>query len=128
MTLADICVLPVSELAIESAVQSAKSSTLSSFRRSELSWRSRTKVAAPFTQAGASTMYVVLFLDQTNYEFIVSLHSSLPRAEAAYEALLRRFVVKPGETLPPKASWSGLFDDSGESSHVYRIDPVRKLV
>ena len=67
-------------------------------------------------------MYVVLFLDQTNYEFIVSLHSSLPRAEAAYEALLRRFVVKPGETLPPKASWSGLFDDCGESPHVYRIE------
>jgi hypothetical protein len=68
-------------------------------------------------------MYVVLFLDQNlNYEFIVSLHSSLPRAEAAYEALLRRFVVKPCETLPPKASWGELFDDCGESPHVYRIE------
>ena len=67
-------------------------------------------------------MYVVLFLDQNNYEFIVSLHSSLPRAEAAYEALLRRFVVKPCETLPPKASWGGLFDGCGESPHVYRIE------
>jgi hypothetical protein len=46
-------------------------------------------------------MYLVLFLNQQgNYEFNVSLHSSLPKAEAAYEALMLRFGVnrRSGET------------------------------
>jgi hypothetical protein len=69
-------------------------------------------------------MYLVLFLDQWNgnYEFHVSLHSSLPRAEAAYDAFVRRFCLKPGETLPPKTSWGKLFDRCGENPHVYRIE------
>jgi hypothetical protein len=66
-------------------------------------------------------MYLVLFLDQSNYEFNVSLHSSLTAAEAAFEALMRRFVIKPGETLPPKATWVGLCDNYGENPHLYRI-------
>jgi hypothetical protein len=74
-------------------------------------------------------MYLVLFFDQCNYEFNPSLHSSLPNAEAAYAALLRKFIIKPGETLPPKARWnaSELFDDCGEGPHVYRIECGGKL-
>ena len=53
-------------------------------------------------------MYLVLFLDQHSYEFNVSLYPNLAAAVAAYEALLRRFVLKPGETLPPKAIWGEL--------------------
>ena len=53
-------------------------------------------------------MYLVLFLDQRNYEFITSLHSSLPSAKSAYRALLLRFGVKPGE--------------SEEEPHIYRIE------
>jgi len=67
-------------------------------------------------------MYLVLFLDQHNYEFNVSLHSSLAAAEAAFEALMRRFVIAPGETLPPKATWVGLCDRCGENPHLYRIE------
>jgi hypothetical protein len=87
-------------------------------------------------------MYLVLFLDtqEGNYEFNVSLHSSLPKAEAAYEALLRRFVFNPvtashlakfgearPETLPPKAIWTSwncdqLSDHCGENPHIYRIE------
>lgn len=75
-------------------------------------------------------MYLVLFLDQHNYEFNVSLYPNLAAAVAAYEALLRRFVLKPGATLPPKAIWGELgwekhhdnfVDDCGENPHVYRI-------
>jgi hypothetical protein len=67
-------------------------------------------------------MYSVLYLEQTNYRFIVSLHSTLAAAEAAFEALLRRFVIANGETLPPKADWSELFDEYGESPHLYKIE------
>ena len=57
-------------------------------------------------------MYLVLFLDQQeNYEFITSLHPSLPSAEAAYAALVRRFGVKFGEG-----------DHCGEEPHIYRIE------
>ena len=75
-------------------------------------------------------MYLVLFLDQHEYKFNVSLHSSLAAAVAAYEALLQCFVLKPGATLPPKAIWGELdfekyhdnfVDDCGENPHVYRI-------
>ena len=62
-------------------------------------------------------MYLVLFLDQhQNYEFITSLHSSLPSAEAAYEALLLRFGVKPDE------EGCGPCDSCGEAPHIYRIE------
>jgi hypothetical protein len=75
-------------------------------------------------------MYLVLFFDQANYDFNVSLHSSLPKAEAEYEVLLREFVIKPGEPLPPKTSWNAteLFDDLGESPHIYRIECDGDLV
>lgn len=67
-------------------------------------------------------MYLTLFLDQHNYEFNVSLHSSLAAAEAAFEALMRKFVIAPGETLPPRTAWGGLCDDCGENPHLYRIE------
>jgi hypothetical protein len=97
-------------------------------------------MAAP-SNKGVTAMYLVVFLDtqEGNYEFNVSLHSSLPKAEAAYEALLRRFVFNPvnarhvarmygrtaPETLPPKAIWTSpncdLYDHCGEEPHIYRI-------
>ena len=60
-------------------------------------------------------MYLVLFLDQQdNYEFIISLHSSLPEAEAAYKAFVLRFGVKLHEF--------GVMDRCGEAPHIYRIE------
>ena len=84
-------------------------------------------------------MYLVLFLDtqEGNYEFIVSLHSSLPKAVSAYEDLLRRFVFGPvnvrytarwygravPETLPPNwTSCDELFDHCGNEPHIYRLE------
>jgi hypothetical protein len=67
-------------------------------------------------------MFLVIFLDQDNYEFNVSLHPSLGAAEAAFEALMREFVIAPSETLPPKATWGGLCDDCGETPHLYKIE------
>jgi hypothetical protein len=67
-------------------------------------------------------MYLVLFFDQNNYRFITSLHSTLPAAEAAFEDLLRHFVVVNGEPLPPKARWRELCDDCGENPHIYKIE------
>jgi hypothetical protein len=67
-------------------------------------------------------MYIVHFFDQANYEFIMSLHSSIEAAEAAFAALLRRFVVEDGATLPPKADWIGLCDHHGENPHIYKIE------
>jgi hypothetical protein len=77
-------------------------------------------------------MYLVLFLDQRNYEFVTSLHATRAEAEAAYEAMLRRFSVvkhpqdgpydiKNGKLLPPRGKWDGLFDHYGEGVHLYRI-------
>jgi hypothetical protein len=62
-------------------------------------------------------MYLVLFLDRQegNYEFNVWLHSSLPKAKAAYETLPQRFAVKRDE-------WGDLFDYCGEAPHIYRIE------
>jgi hypothetical protein len=59
-------------------------------------------------------MYLVLFLDtqEGNYEFNVSLHSSLPKAEAACEALLLHFDVNPEDGC----------DRCGENPHIYRIE------
>lgn len=68
-------------------------------------------------------MYLVHFFDQNNYEFIMSLHSTRAAAEAAFEALLRRFVIKDGETLPE--NWREpceLCDECGESPHMYLIE------
>jgi hypothetical protein len=67
-------------------------------------------------------MYLVHFFDQDNCEFIMSLHSARAAAEAAYEALLRHFVIEDGETLPPKARWDELCDRNGESPHLYKIE------
>ena len=70
-------------------------------------------------------MYLVLFLDQQrNYEFNVSLHSTLPKAEAAYEALLRRFGVKACDLDggPPSGEGWSLCDYCGEAPHIYRIE------
>jgi hypothetical protein len=67
-------------------------------------------------------MYLVLFLDQRNYKFNISLHSTFEAAEAAYEALLQRFILKPGAALPPKATWAELCDRDGENPHLYRIE------
>ena len=66
-------------------------------------------------------MYLTLFLDQHRYAFNVALHSSREAAEAAFVDLLRKFVIAPGETLPPKATWVGLCDDCGENPHLFRI-------
>jgi hypothetical protein len=69
-------------------------------------------MAAPFSK-GVTAMYLVLFLDQQdNYEFITSLHSSLPSAEAAFKALLLRFGVNPEDRC----------DRCGEEPHIYRIE------
>jgi hypothetical protein len=65
-------------------------------------------------------MFIVHFCDQHNYEFYMTLHSTRAAAEAAYEALLRRFVIE-GE-LPPKATWGALCDDCGEGVHIYEIE------
>ena len=59
-------------------------------------------------------MYLVLFLDQCNYEFNPSLHASRAEAEAAYKALLQRFDCKPCSGGPA--------DDWGEGPHVYRLE------
>jgi hypothetical protein len=67
-------------------------------------------------------MYLTLFLDQHRYAFNVALHSSREAAEAAFVDLLRKFVIAPGETLPPKATWVGLCDDCGENPHLFRIE------
>ena len=75
-------------------------------------------------------MYLVHFLNQDNYEFVVSLHSTRAAAEAAYEALLRRYVIEDGEDLPPKATWHVLSDNNGEGVHLYESNatgnPPRK--
>ena len=82
-------------------------------------------------RAVRTLMYLVLFLDANNYEFNMSLHSSLAADETALEVLMRRFVLKPDETLPPKATWFGLCDDCRESVHLIgsnvAASPPRKL-
>ena len=39
-------------------------------------------------------MYLALFLKQDAYQFVMSLHSTRAAAEAAYEALLRHYVIE----------------------------------
>src|SRR5262245_57111957 len=77
---------------------------------------------AAFTQVRRIEMYIVLFLDQSSYEFNVTLHPTRASAEAAYKALLRRFEVKP---LP--GCGGALADDCGEAPHVYQIAADGKL-
>ena len=76
-------------------------------------------------------MYLVHFFDQDNYEFVMSLHSTRAAAEAAYEALLRHYVIEDGEDLPPKATWHALSDNNGEGVHLYKIEcdgePAEKI-
>ena len=61
-------------------------------------------------------MYLTIFLDANRYEFVTSLHLNLAAAEAAYEDLLREFVLEDGEPLPPKADWHAACDRCGEYS------------
>jgi hypothetical protein len=60
-------------------------------------------------------MYLALFLDQSNYEFNVSLHSSLAGAKAAYADMVRHFGVKQQDEYC-------FCDDAGEAPHIYRIE------
>jgi hypothetical protein len=59
-------------------------------------------------------MYLVLFLDQHNYEFNPSLHASREEAEACYRALLQHFGCK--------LCLGELADNCGEAPHIYRIE------
>jgi hypothetical protein len=77
-------------------------------------------------------MYLVLFLDQQNYEFITSLHTTRVAAEAAGAEMLRQYEVvnrfeggrlESDEPLPPSSEWEGLFDAHGEGVHLYEIEP-----
>jgi hypothetical protein len=68
-------------------------------------------------------MYLTLFFDQNEYEFITSLHTTREAAETAFGDLMQRFVIPDGEPLPPKTTWEDLFDDNGEVPHLYEIDP-----
>jgi hypothetical protein len=70
-----------------------------------------------------TAMYLTLFLDQRNYEFISSLHTTREAAETAFGDLLQRFIIAKGEPLPPRATWGDLFDeDTGEAPHLYEIE------
>jgi hypothetical protein len=67
-------------------------------------------------------MYLVHYLDQYTYDQPMSLHSTRAAAEAAFEALLRQYIVKDGEPLPPKEDWGVLHDVHGESVRLYKIE------
>ncbi len=67
------------------------------------------------TSIRSTHMYLTLFFDVANYEFNVSLHSSLAAAEADYVDMLRYFDVKRDDD-------GMLCDDHGEAPHVYRIE------
>ena len=66
-------------------------------------------------------MYLVHYLDQRNYEFHMSLHSTRAAAVVAYEALLRRFVLEEGQPLPPRGEWFALHDADGDPVQLYRV-------
>ena len=72
-------------------------------------------------------MYLTIFLDANRYEFVTSLHLNLAAAEAAYEDLLREFVLEDGEPLPPKADWHAACDRCGENPHIFRIESDGEL-
>ena len=67
-------------------------------------------------------MFLTLCLDADNDEFHVALHSTPAAAEAAFEALLRCYVLEDGETLPPKDEWHTLCNDAGDSPQLYQIE------
>jgi hypothetical protein len=68
-------------------------------------------------------MYLVHYFDQHEYEFVMTLHSTRAAAEAAYAALLRRYVIKKGDPLPPKEKWDDLYDEgTGEAVHLYEVN------
>jgi hypothetical protein len=64
-------------------------------------------------------MYLVLFLDQNNYEFNPSLHTDRAEAEAVYKELVLRFDCKP--------CLGGFADSCGEGPHLYQIAADGKL-
>ena len=77
-------------------------------------------------------MYLVLHLDQNDYQFITTLHPTLEGAAARFENLLWEFVLEApaitGESglvpgvLPPKNKWHDLFNaHTGEGVHIYQI-------
>jgi hypothetical protein len=68
-----------------------------------------------------TTYYLTLYLDQDLYDFNCSLHSTREAAEAAFEDLMRRFIVPEGEPMPPKSEWSIACDKLGETPHMYEI-------
>jgi len=66
--------------------------------------------------------FLTLYLDQHEYKFISTLHTSRTAAEAAFANLLREFVVPDDEPLPPREVWGSLFDETtGEAPHLYAI-------
>jgi hypothetical protein len=68
-------------------------------------------------------MFLTLFLDADNDEFHVALHSTPAAAEAAFEALLRCYVLEDGETLPPKDEWDTLSNSlTEELPQLYQIE------
>ena len=69
-------------------------------------------------------MYLVTFLNQQNSKFITTLHSTRAEAEAAFETLLRRFILTEGGPLPPKAEWNScsLGDRYGEGVHLFKVE------
>jgi hypothetical protein len=78
-------------------------------------------------QEGRTKMYLVRFFDPNEYEFVLSLHTTLAEAEAAYAALLLKHDVNQTSErtytfdLPPKEIWSQLFDENGEGVGLYEI-------
>jgi hypothetical protein len=66
------------------------------------------------------TFYLTLFLDQENYKFISSLHSTREAAEQRCMELMKHFVLE-GKPVPPKEDWICICDDCGEAPHVYEI-------
>ena len=67
-------------------------------------------------------MFLTLFFDQHEYDFNVSLHSTRAAAEAAFEKLLREFVVPEGTPMPARESWPDLFnEETGKPPQIYEI-------
>jgi hypothetical protein len=67
-------------------------------------------------------MYLVIFLDMSEWKFNPSLHSTREAAEIEFKELVQRFEVKDqnGDGLC-------ICDDHGEAPHLYRIQPDGKL-
>jgi hypothetical protein len=69
-------------------------------------------------------VFLVRYLDQYTYDYHLSLHSTREAAEAAFGDLLRRYIVKDGEPMPPKSEWGSLdlCDANGENVSLYKIE------